>query len=243
MNTTSDKNSLWVIIPAAGIGRRMQSTIPKQYLSLVGKTVLEHTLHCFSQHSDIAGIIIALHPDDPYWADLSIDIDLPLHIVDGGIERVNSVLNGLQCYLQLEGVDPNSFILIHDAARPCLSQDDLNTLLAARAHCGQAGAILAAPVSDTMKRASAQNTQAIDHTVSRDRLWRALTPQMFPAQVLMDAITQANVQQALVTDEASALECCGQQPMLVEGSAANIKITRPDDLALAEFFLQQQGDD
>ncbi|MCK5726397.1 MAG: 2-C-methyl-D-erythritol 4-phosphate cytidylyltransferase [Thiotrichaceae bacterium] len=229
---------MWVIIPAAGIGKRMKSVIPKQYLPLANKTVLEHTLACFSDHPDIAGIIIALHPDDTYWAELNIEINLPLHIVDGGNERVDSVTNALQYYLQLDDINPNKPILVHDVARPCLSRHDLNKLLAARKSCGDAGAILAAPVSDTMKRAS-KKSQSIDHTISRENLWSALTPQMFPAQVLYDAIIRANKSTTLVTDEASALEYVGQQPYLIEGSATNIKITRPDDLALAEFFIQQ----
>lgn len=228
----------WVIIPAAGIGKRMQSATPKQYLPLVNKTVLEHTLACFTGHPEIAGIIIALHPNDPYWAELTININVPIHIVDGGSERVDSVMNALQYYLQLDDINPNHYILVHDAARPCLSRHDLDKLLAARQVCGDAGAILAAPVSDTMKRA-VNKSQCIDHTVSRENLWSALTPQMFPAQALYNAINNANENAALVTDEASALEYGGQQPYLIEGSATNIKITRPDDLALAEFFIQQ----
>lgn len=241
MSKASINTNTWVIIPAAGVGRRMQSSIPKQYLPLVGKTVLEHTLACFSQHPDIAGIIIALHPDDPYWAALSLRLDKPLYIVDGGKERVDSVLNGLHCYLQLAETNNDDFILVHDAARPCLSRQDLDALLAARIQCGDAGAILATPVSDTMKRATGTGQAVIDHTVSREHLWSALTPQMFPAQGLLDAIITAVDNNALVTDEASAFEYMGQQPYLIEGSVTNLKITRPDDLALAEFFIQQQG--
>lgn len=231
-------SEFWCVIPAAGVGKRMQSAIPKQYLQLHGKTVLEHTLACFLEHTAIAGVVVVVSAEDEYWADLA-----PLYQANavyqaiGGKERADSVLNGLQ-YLQTElGLAANTKVLVHDAARPCLSQQDLNALIAVNA---EQGAILATPVRDTMKRAIAGQT-LISHTEERADLWHALTPQLAPLGLLAEALQAALQSGATITDEASALEHLGLKPFLVEGDARNIKITRPSDLALAEFFLQEQA--
>ena len=229
-------NKSWVIIPAAGVGQRMQSDIPKQYLKLQGLTVIEHTLQCFAHHPEIAGIIIALHPDDPYWPELEVKTSVPVHAVDGGLERADSVFNALS-FLIDQTDDLSNYVLVHDAARPCLSTTDLNVLLAQRTVKKSPGALLAMPVRDTMKR---EHNGFVDHTVDREGLWHALTPQMFQMRPLYDALLAARQNSKAITDEASAMELVGIHPALVEGDASNIKITRPADLKLAEFFLQQK---
>ncbi|HPY40822.1 MAG TPA: 2-C-methyl-D-erythritol 4-phosphate cytidylyltransferase [Thiolinea sp.] len=227
----------WCVIPAAGVGKRMQSAVPKQYLNLQGKTVLEHSMGCFLQNSAIAGIVVVVSAGDEYWPDLRhLYQDKPVYCVMGGKERAYSVLNGLN-YLQQElALEDSTKVLVHDAARPCLSQRDLNALLAANT---EQGAILATPVRDTMKR-SFKNQQLISHTEDRADLWHALTPQLAPLGLLAHALKEALGAGAVITDEASALEHLGLKPVLVEGDARNLKITRPADLALAAFFLQEQ---
>ncbi|MCB1734322.1 MAG: 2-C-methyl-D-erythritol 4-phosphate cytidylyltransferase [Gammaproteobacteria bacterium] len=223
----------WAVIPAAGVGKRMKSATPKQYLALAGKTVIEHSLSALCSHPLIAGAVVAVTETDPYWKELNPGCDgKPLFRAAGGAERCHSVLNALDVLREV--ADAADWVLVHDAARPCLSRDDLDRLLVeAGAH--PVGGILAVPVRDTMKRANA--SVEIARTENRDGLWHALTPQMFRLGELRSALRDALQVGALVTDDASALERLGKAPRLVEGSASNIKITRPEDLALAEFHL------
>lgn len=232
---------IWVVIPAAGVGKRMQAGRPKQYLPLLGKTVIEHTIACFMKHSKITGIVLSLNSDDPYWAKLSLPTIKPIYTADGGKERSDSVFNALHLLQGELNVANDSWVMVHDAARPCLSQKDIDTLLDALLsddnHTdSHAGGILASPVRDTMKRAAKNNT-IISHTENRDGLWHALTPQMFKLGLLEKALQQSLDSGVAVTDDASALENMGLSPRLIEGDASNIKITKPSDLALAEFFL------
>lgn len=233
-------NKYWVVIPAAGVGKRMQADRPKQYLPLCDKTVIEHTISCFSHHADISGIVVSLSANDPYWPELDLHSDAPLHRAEGGAERCHSVLNGLEVVTQYAHDD--DWVLVHDAARPCLSRLDLDKLIS-EVNKDDVGGILAVPVRDTMKRGTVKSDnglERIEHTVDRQGLWHALTPQMFRLGALRDALQQALADGFEVTDEASALEHGGKQPRLVEGSSSNIKVTRPEDLALAEYYLQHQ---
>lgn len=226
----------WAVIPAAGVGKRMRADRPKQYLPLLGRTVIEHTIARFDRHPAIAGIVLAVSEGDEYWADLAIDVGKPCHVAPGGTERCDSVLNALTL---LSGhAAPDDWVLVHDAARPCLRSDDIDRLIAA---CREdaVGGILATPVRDTMKRQ--QPDGRIARTEDREGLWHALTPQMFRLGELFDALQGALRDGVLITDEASALEHAGKPPLLVEGRGDNIKITRPEDLALAEFFLHQEA--
>lgn len=236
----NDMNRIWVIIPAAGIGSRMLSDIPKQYLKLNDLTVIEHTISAFDSNPNISEIIVAVSPEDEYWPKIKIKSEKPLHQIHGGRERCFSVLNALK-FLK-DKAAPADWILVHDAARPCLSDDDLNLLLNELKN-DEVGGILAIPVRDTMKSSVASDNEQflINQTLNRDELWHALTPQMFRYQILYDAIESALNKNELVTDESSALELAGYQPRLIEGHADNIKITRPEDLALAAFFLRQQA--
>ena len=228
------------MIPAAGVGKRMQADRPKQYLSLLGKTVIEHTIDCFLQHSDITGVVLSLSSDDPYWANLTISADKPVHTVIGGKERSDSVYNALQFLddeLQLASA---SWVMVHDAARPCLSQQDIDKLINALVvNDNSIGGILASPVRDTMKRATTDG-MSIANTEDRDGLWHALTPQMFQLGLLREALQQSLDAGIAITDDASAFENRGVSPRLIEGDASNIKITKPSDLALAAFFLSMR---
>ncbi|EKO3956063.1 2-C-methyl-D-erythritol 4-phosphate cytidylyltransferase [Vibrio fluvialis] len=221
------------IVPAAGVGSRMQADRPKQYLILHGHTVLEHTVEVLLRHPDVGQVVVAVSDNDPYFGSLTLANHPRVVRVSGGKERADSVLSALDyvCRHQL-----SEWVLVHDAARPCVEHADISQLIAT-AQTHTVGAILAAPVRDTMKRAD--GGQNIDHTVDRVALWHALTPQMFRAQPLMQALTQALAAQTVITDEASAFEWLGQKPALVAGRADNIKITQPEDLALAEFYLSR----
>ncbi|HES77018.1 MAG TPA: 2-C-methyl-D-erythritol 4-phosphate cytidylyltransferase [bacterium] len=232
--------SVWVVIPAAGVGQRMAADRPKQYLPLAGRSVLEHSLSRFAHHHGVRGIVLALALEDAYWPDLALHSGVPLHCVAGGETRAQSVLNALRflhALMQSESPErQNPWVLIHDAARPCVRSEDIDTLMGGL-HDDPVGGLLAVPVCDTMKRADADGRVAC--TEPRAGLWHALTPQMFRLGVLKQSLEAALAHGFQVTDEASAMELAGFSPRLIEGHADNIKITRPEDLALAEFFLQQ----
>ena len=231
-----ETNSFWVVIPAAGIGSRMQSDRPKQYLTIENKTVLEYTLGCFLDNDLIKGTCVAVAADDPYWSDLGLEKHADLFQVEGGQERCHSVFNALLHLMPL--AKETDWVLVHDAARPCLRNEDLQELVTTLKD-DDVGGLLAVPVKDTMKLEDGDGR--VEGTVDRERLWHALTPQMFPLGKLFNALKQALDKGQMITDEASAIELSGERPRLIEGHADNIKITRPEDLMLAQFYLQQQG--
>lgn len=227
--------SIVAVVPAAGVGSRMQADRPKQYLTIGGKTILEHTLEVLSAHPSISRVIVALSPADTYFDTLAIKDALWLTRVDGGDTRADSVLNAV------ETLSANEWALVHDAARPCLNQSDLTALINRALDPTFNGAILATPVRDTMKRSTNDSalTPTVVKTESRDNLWHALTPQLFKAAELKAALQAAKHAGAEVTDEASAMEFAGHTVELLDSDPANIKITRPADLPLAQFYLQQ----
>lgn len=224
---------IFAIIPASGVGSRMQAAMPKQYLSLLGKTILEHTLSIFLMHPKIEKVVVAVSKEDEYYPEITLLKDPKVEVVFGGETRADSVFNALQV------VPSDAWALVHDAARPCLKRSDLNNLLQIS---DEQGAILATPVVDTIKRTQAANETSILLTEDRSTLWHALTPQFFPAAQLIHALKSAFDAKATVTDEASAMEFIGYHPQLVAGRSDNIKITRPEDLALAEFYLTRNND-
>jgi len=224
--------SLAVVVPAAGVGKRMQAACPKQYLKIQDHTILEHTVLRLASHSCIKLIVIPLSPGDEYFSDSNLAQHPKVQMVDGGKERVDSVLCGLNAIDEAK----YPWVLVHDAARPCVTLADIQKLID-RCLENNCGGILATPVRDTMKRA---NQGLIAQTVEREQLWHALTPQMFQTPKLKEAITTALDSKATVTDEASAIEFVQEQCQIIEGQSDNIKITRPDDLALAEFILTKQ---
>lgn len=230
----SSSSQYSVVVPAAGIGKRMQATCPKQYLEIAGATIIEHTLNNLLSHPQIKQAIVVLNPEDQFFAQLPIASHLGVHTVLGGSERCDSVLAGLNVL-----PDDEHWVLVHDAARPCLMQSDLTKLLEVTSK-SDVGGILATPVRDTMKRATttlATELPVIEKTESRENLWHALTPQFFNLALLKSALNQAAEEHVLITDEASAIEYLGKEVTLVEGQASNIKVTQPEDLLLAEFYL------
>lgn len=219
------------VVPAAGVGARMKADKPKQYLTIQGKTILEHTLNVLLTHPAVSRVILAVAKEDPYLSTLSITQHPKIQIVEGGETRAESVLNGLKAISH----PAQTRVLVHDAARPCLRHIELDQLLNID---DENGAILALPAIDTIKRAD--SFKQIAETQDRNFIWLAQTPQYFRADLLIQALERAEQQGFVVTDEASAMELAGFRPHLVEGTSSNIKVTRPEDLALAEFYLGKQ---
>ncbi|GGD37924.1 2-C-methyl-D-erythritol 4-phosphate cytidylyltransferase [Pseudoxanthomonas indica] len=226
---------IWTVIPAAGRGTRFGGDLPKQYLQVGGQTVLAHTLAALFAHEAVEGAIIVLSAEDADWPGWSDFEGKPLQTCVGGATRAESVLAGLRALP--EQVRGDDFVLVHDAARPNLSRTDLAALLE-RGRADPVGAILAAPVRDTLKRAG--DDGGIDGTESRERLWRAFTPQLFRRLQLSRALEHAAQAGIDVTDEAMAMERQGLRPLLIEGAESNFKITTPADLARFEFELQRR---
>lgn len=226
---------LWAVIPAAGSGRRFSPTQLKQYQLIQNKTVLEHSVHRLND-LPLTGYVLAIAENDTLATSLALRNRDKAHFCHGGAERVDSVLNALNYLFDI--AEPDDWVLVHDAARPCVSKASLESLLT-QALASQQSAILAIPVRDTLKRV-VQATQ-IDQTVSRDQLWQAQTPQIAQLGVLRSALQQTLADQVIVTDEASALEHVKVPVQVVEGRADNIKITYPSDLDLARLILQSQG--
>lgn len=216
----------------------MGVTVPKQYLQLGSQTVLEHTLDRLLDCERIAGIVLVLSPEDEFWPAIRARYaDQDIETVSGGAERCHSVLNGLDHLAARTGAD--DWVLVHDAARPCVRAADIERLMDVLAD-GEQGGLLGVPVADTMKRVDSD--LQVTATVERAGMWHALTPQMFRIGPLRAALQQVISMDCLVTDDAGAMELAGYHPRMVEGHRGNIKITLPADLALAAFYLQaEQG--
>ena len=225
---------IWVIVPAAGLGTRAGGTIPKQYQVFSGRPLIEHSVRALASHPRIAGLMVVLAADDPHWPGWSAMETKPVLTAIGGVERADSVLAGLEALPK--DVGENDFVLIHDAARPCLRAADIDALLDAE---GEQGALLATPLVDTLKRAGSDGLVA--ETVSRERLWRALTPQRFRRGALIRALRAAVADGVLVTDESMAMERIGMSARLVEGSPDNIKVTTAQDFELASYWLSRHA--
>lgn len=226
----------WALVPAAGSGRRFGGEVPKQYLHAAGKPLIEHALEALLSHPGIDGAVVALAAGDPLWPGWTTLHGKPVVACSGGGERADSVLAALQALP--DGVADDELLLVHDAARPNLGAGDITKLVeVASAHAD--GAILAAPVRDTLKRADLATK--IASTEPRDGLWRALTPQAFRRGLLRRALESARADGIVVTDEAMAVERLGLHPALVEGREDNLKVTTPADLALAEFLLGRRA--
>ncbi|MBT8421170.1 MAG: 2-C-methyl-D-erythritol 4-phosphate cytidylyltransferase [Gammaproteobacteria bacterium] len=270
----------WAIVPAAGIGRRMGSATPKQYLPLNGTPILQHTLACLASHPAISGVLVALAPNDTWWPTLTLSSLIlptitnrkfhraslssgatshkdskaneiaarsaaPIYRVEGGAERCHSVLNALKAAMNPQiGAREKDWVLVHDAVRPCLRSTDIDRLIEELSD-HPVGGLLGTRVRDTMKRTDTASD--VIKTVDREGLWHALTPQMFRLGELSKALTTCIRRGITVTDEAQAMELelrartpKDPAPRMVEGAGDNIKITRPDDLVLAEFYINHR---
>jgi 2-C-methyl-D-erythritol 4-phosphate cytidylyltransferase len=225
----------YALVPAAGSGSRMGETSPKQYLPLAGQPMIRHALVTLCATPAIARVFVVLAPDDAHWPESRMAALGPKLCVlrCGGETRAQSVANGLRAMTAELGAIDGDWVLVHDAARPCLTVAMVEKLMA---EVGEdaAGGLLAVPVADTLKRAG--DDDRILQTVSRERLWQAQTPQMFRHKLLLDALAAA----PQVTDEAGAVEALGYAPRLVAADVSNLKVTYPLDLRLAEWILQNR---
>jgi 2-C-methyl-D-erythritol 4-phosphate cytidylyltransferase len=230
---------IWAVVPAAGVGVRMQADIPKQYLPLLGRPTILHTLERLCSYPRVRGVLVGIAPGDSHWAMLaSTKLDKLLGVYTGGCLRAQTVLHGLNT-LAPQARD-SDWVMVHDAVRPCVRHADLDKLVSA-VQTHPDGALLALPLTDTLKRADTDGR--VQQTVPRAQLWRALTPQMFRLGRLRDALAAALALGEDPTDEAAAMEAVGARPLIVEGQPDNIKITRPVDIDLAALYLKQQRED
>lgn len=226
---------IWAVVPAAGRGTRFGSETPKQYLQVAGQPLIAYTLAALLAHPVVEGVMVAISDNDADWPGWITFADKPVLTCTGGATRAQSVLAALHALP--ESVKADDFVLVHDAARPNLGLEDLQQLLE-RGRNDPVGAILAAPVRDTLKRAG--DDGGIDATEPRQRLWRALTPQLFRRMQLVRALEEAGKAGVDVTDDSMAMELQGSRPLLIEGNEDNFKITTPADLARFEFILSQR---
>lgn len=226
----------YVVIPAAGSGRRFAASVPKQYAALAGSTVIELALGSFEADPDCAGIIVAVAPDDAAWPQIAARRTRVVASASGGEHRAHSVRNALRSLA--ESARDDDWVMVHDAARPCFTATDLQ-LLKSELAAHPVGGLLAIPLADTLKKSLEPGSRAthVDTTVDRDGLWRAATPQVFRLGVLLRALEAALEAGRTPTDEAQAIEWAGQRPRLVAGRADNIKVTTADDLLLAAAIL------
>jgi 2-C-methyl-D-erythritol 4-phosphate cytidylyltransferase len=225
----------YLVIPAAGSGRRLASTIPKQYADLGSSTVIEHALAPFEADPDCAGIVIAIASNDPTWPAIAARRPRAIEVAAGGAERAHSVQSALRSLATRARAD--EWVMVHDAARPCFARSDLERLKHELAGDG-VGGLLAMPLADTLKRGAAGvDRPLVEATIERAGLWRASTPQVFRLGLLRDALDAALAAGKLPTDEAQAMEWAGHAPRLIAGRADNIKVTTADDLALARAII------
>jgi len=224
--------ALWVIIPAAGVGQRMQADCPKQYLLLAGQTILDRTIDIFMSHPRIAGVLVGIGEGDVYWPDSKWHSHACVHTFVGGHQRSDTVTRGLRYLFSISGIESQD-VLIHDAARPLLTLAALDRIID---HYSDQGAILAMPVKETVKL-QVSGVALVKTTLDRSVIWLAQTPQKFPSHALLKALEKAQDEGVSVTDECSAMELVGWQPDLVMGESSNIKVTLPEDLLIAEALF------
>lgn len=236
MPASTTPTPVWIAVPAAGTGARMGRDAPKQYLPLAGRPLAEHTLSALLAVPGLQALVVAIAPGDMHWNCLSTELRERVRCVEGGADRAASVLNALDAFDPAPS--PSDWVLVHDMARACIRTEDVVNLIRTLAD-DPVGGLLALPVIDTLKRADEQGRVAA--TVMRELLWRAQTPQMFRYGLLCRALRDARDAGITVTDDAMAVERLGAQPRLVRCGAHNIKVTTPEDLALAEYYLGQHA--
>ena len=225
----------WAIVPAAGVGLRMGSDTPKQYLPLNGTPVIAIALQKLASISEIKKIVVALHPQDRWFSQLQPRLGERFVTVRGGDQRPRGVVNALRSIST--AAQEQDWVLVHDAVRPCVSSSDIRKLLTELDHHA-IGGLLGAPADNTLKQVDDQ--AVVRSTLNRGDIWNAFTPQMFRYGLPLAAIETAVENNTVVTDEASAIELMGQRPQMIEGARTNIKITHAADLALASKILELQ---
>ena len=226
----------WAVVPAAGLGRRMNVDIPKQYLEVRGQTLMEHTIQRLLDFPLLEKIVVVVDKEDDYFNNIALLKDTRILFATGGSERYESVINGLDRVSAFAADD--DWVMVHDVARPCIRRSDLDWLVE-QLKDHPVGGLLGIPVSDTIKRTGVDGL--VTETVDRNSLWHALTPQMYRLGVLYKAMTRAIQDKVPVTDEAAAIEYAGLSSVMVEGHSDNIKVTRGTDLALASLYIEQQS--
>jgi len=231
-------SSVWAVVPAAGSGRRMAAEVPKQNLKLNGVPILEHTLRALLACPDIRGVVVVLDPSDRRADAIASLADPRVSRAAGGAERADSVLAGLQAVATEAGAE--DWVLVHDAARPCISVGVLRSLISSCTAAG-VGTVMAQASVDTLKRVSEDNR--VLETLDRQVIWRAQTPQMFKLLELMSALSTALIDDIAITDESMAMELAGYPVSILEGPSTNIKITLPADLEMAEIILRRLSGD
>jgi 2-C-methyl-D-erythritol 4-phosphate cytidylyltransferase len=231
MQLPDTREGLWCVVPAAGRGARFGAERPKQYAALAGQPLLVWTLQRLAASRDIAGLMVVLAEHDTLWPGIESGGGKPVLTTIGATERSGSVLAGVRALPA--AVEAGRYVLVHDAARPCVRSADIARLVGEASAAG--GGLLAAPLRDTLKRADGDLRVAA--TEPREACWRALTPQLFRRGELTAALEHAAGLGIAITDEAMAMERMGHRPLLVEGADSNIKVTTPADLALAEYLL------
>jgi len=229
------QTEFWALMPAAGSGQRMQQALPKQYIEINGTTIIEHSARALLANNKIKQVMICVAIDDRIWPTLALANNTRVASTIGGANRAQSVLNGLHA---LTDAVSDDWVLVHDAARPCLNLMGLDTLINELEN-DDVGGILAIPAKDTLKLAQPQSdsNNSISKTLDRSQIWQAQTPQMFRYGALKNSLLYAIESGCEITDEASAMERAGYHPKLVEGDAHNLKVTTPEDVRLAEFIL------
>ncbi|MGA0019132.1 MAG: 2-C-methyl-D-erythritol 4-phosphate cytidylyltransferase [Steroidobacteraceae bacterium] len=244
-------NRYWLVLPAAGVGKRLGSSTPKQYLRVAGHSLIEWALRPFLEDRACENAVVALATADANWAGVRSQLSRAVYEVPGGAERRDSVLAALR-HLKEIGVADEEWVLVHDAARPCVSRAEITALCQAvwqvspesqgPARQGIEGGILALPLTDTVKRGALEHGQVASRdTLSREGLWRALTPQMFRLGALREALEATAREGRVPTDEAQAMEWQGAGALLVAGEATNIKVTTQSDLTLIEGVLSHRA--
>ena len=241
---TRGSGPIWGLVAAAGTGLRFGAAVPKQYADLAGRPMLAHSIERLATDRRVRAIVVVLPPGDPTFRELPLRFAADLRFADGGANRSRSVANGLECLAGQGDASPDDWVLVHDAARPCLHPADLGALIDAGLE-HPTGALLAVPVRDTLKRAHpdpGDGAPEVEATVPRDRMWRALTPQMFRLADLASALAESFGRNAPVTDDAEAMERWAARrgfppPRLVEARHENLKVTDPADLDAADRTL------
>lgn len=236
MGIKNNDKKIWAIMPAAGVGSRMELEFPKQYLEIAGKAIIQHTVERLLKLPPLNGLVICLAENDRWFSGLGIK-DSRIILTTGGDTRADSVMNGLDRLSDIAHDD--DWALVHDAARPCVVLSDIQSMIS-ELHDEPVGGILAVKAKDTLKRASLVSGESFsDATIDRNEIWHAQTPQMIRYAKLRIALRTCREKGVNITDEASALEFVGESVRLCEGSAHNIKVTTPEDRDLAEYLLSR----